>query len=504
MKAFYTSVVASLVTFVGGIGLCFSSAAMAAPWIDASDIYLRADIQALADAGAITVPVNTFPLMWSGIGADLAKVEPETLSPSVAQAFARVNFYYRNAVANRGNASIKAVAASDAARFRHFGSDSREQGELKGSYEYLGGNFAFKAAASGSYDPEDGRNFRLDDSYLAVILGNWVMSAGAIEQWWGPGFDSALHKSTNARPLPSLMLSRNNAAGFETPWLSWIGPWTLTTGFSLLEKERAVPRTALWSFRAGIRPIRQLEMGVSWTTQFCGEGQECDAGTFFDAISGGTECADGSASCDPAMHTKIGNQMAGFDARYGDTWFGMPVGLYLERTCEDSSGSMPWNLADCAKLLGADTRINFEQQQYKLFFEYTNTLVACGENLNAFNCFYEHSTYQSGSRYYGRALGSTYDSDAKVYALGLVGQFADSQGFTSILRYAKLNNDGKNRGGLWAPQPLKEDILMLELSYRLPLWRGMASLGGTLSESDFVTQDTKTHASLFGTYEYRF
>jgi hypothetical protein len=36
-----------------------SSLVQAAPWVDASDIYLRADIQALADAGFITVPVKT-------------------------------------------------------------------------------------------------------------------------------------------------------------------------------------------------------------------------------------------------------------------------------------------------------------------------------------------------------------------------------------------------------------------------------------------------------------
>ncbi|NMH66691.1 capsule assembly Wzi family protein [Shewanella salipaludis] len=502
MKAFYTSVVASLVTFVGAIGLCFSSAAMAAPWIDASDIYLRADIQALADVGAITVPVNTFPLMWSGIGADLAKVEPETLSPSVAQAFARVNFYYRNAVANRGNASIKAVAASDAARFRHFGSDSREQGELKGSYEYLGGNFAFKAAASGNFDPEDDRNFRIDDSYLAAILGNWVVSAGALEQWWGPGFDSALHKSTNARPMPSLMLSRNNAAGFETPWLSWIGPWTLTTGVGVFEKERYAPHALLWNVRGTLRPLRQLEVGFSWTVQFCGEGQECDGSTAIKAITGAKDCRnDTGAGC-----TNYGNQLAGFDFRYADTFFEVPLGIYFEKTCEDSESKLPWQITDCGYLWGADTRFDFAQQQIKLFMEYTDTIVSCGgpAGKGIFDCFYEHSTYQSGSRHYGRALGSTYDSDAEVYALGLVGQFADSQGFTSILRYAKLNKDGRNRSSLWAPQPLKEDILMLELSYRLPLWKGMASLGGTLSESDFVTQDTKTHASLFGTYEYRF
>lgn len=484
--------------------LLFASVVHSAPWVDVSDIYLRADIQALADAGVITVPVNTYPLMWSGIGVDLKKIEPSKLSPALADAFTRVNFYYNNAVGNRGNTSIKAMAATDAARFQHFGSDYREEAELQASHEYMGERFAFKLAATATLDPLDEEEFRLDGSYAAMAFGNWMVTVGALEQWWGPGFDSALHKSNNARPVPSVMISRNNAAAFETPWLSWIGPWTFTTGISELEEERAIANPLLWNLRGTIRPLRQLEMGLSWTTMFCGEGQECGLSTLWDTIAGNTTCINGESSCDPALQSKAGNQMAGFDIRYADTWFDIPVGIYLERTCEDSSGPMPWDLADCAKLLGVDSRLDFDHQQYKLFFEYSDTMVACGENQNAFNCFYEHSTYQSGSRYYGRSLGSTYDSDAKVYVLGLIGQFANSHGLTSVVRYAQLNNDGVNRGGEWAPQPPKEDLLMLELSYRLPLWQGMMSVGGTVSQSKFESADNDTNATLFGTYEYRF
>ena len=479
-------------------GLGMSAASHAAPWVDSSDIYLRADIQALADAGVITVPVNTYPLMWAGIGADLAKVEPATLTPALTDAFSRVNFYYRQAIENRGNAVIKATAATDAARFQHFGSDYREKGQLSASYEYVGERFAFKAAGTGAYDAQDDESARLDDSYMALVLGNWIMTAGAVQQWWGPGFDSALHKSNNARPMPSIMLSRNNAAGFETPWLSWIGPWTLTAGVSWMNDDRAIEDTLLWNLRGSVRPFKQLEIGLSWTTQFCGEGQECDFSTAIKSITGQRDCRnDTGEGC-----SNYGNQLAGWDIRYSDLWFDVPVGLYMERKCEDSKGD-PWQIVDCAVLVGADTRFNLAQQQYKLFFEYTDTLVACGGDPNVFNCFYEHSTYLSGSRYYKRSLGSTYDSDAKVYVLGLVGQFADSHGINAYLRYAQLNKDGKNRNNGWAPKPAKEDLLMLELSYRMPLLKGMMTFGGTASRSEFETYNDND-ASLFGSYEYRF
>ena len=129
LKSYSAKLIAA---FLFSISLLSSSfTVMSAPWVDVSDIYLRADIQALADEGVITVPVNTYPLMWSGIAVDLDRVEPSTLTPALAKAFARVNFYYRNAVGNKGNTRIKAAAATDPARFQHFGSDYREKGELQ-------------------------------------------------------------------------------------------------------------------------------------------------------------------------------------------------------------------------------------------------------------------------------------------------------------------------------------------------------------------------------------
>ena len=431
MKAFLTPTI--LATSIAS-GLFFSSMLAAAPWVDASDIYLRADIQALADAGVITVPVNTYPLMWSGIGGDLAKIEPELLSPSLVQAFARVNFYYQNAVDNRGNARIKVSAASDPARFQHYGSDYREKGEVLGSYEYLGSRVAYKATVAETYDPQDNKNFRLDESYFAIIFGNWIATLGAVEQWWGPGFDSALHRSNNARPMSSLTLSRNNAAAFETPWLSWIGPWTFKTGFSLTEVDRAVPQTAEWDMRLSARPIKQLEVGLSWSTLFCGEGQDCNFNSWWDSVASNSVCLDGTSNCTPDERRDAGHRTQSIDMRYTSSLQDIPVGLYLEHSCENGS--------DCGSLWGIDTHFGTSGKQFKLFMEYSDTYVKCDGD--SANCFYEDPVYLSGSRYYGRALGSTYDSDAQTFVVGLVGQFSNSRGFTSLLRYAKLNKDGTN------------------------------------------------------------
>jgi hypothetical protein len=497
IKGFNVTKVAAAISF-SALFICQFT--QAAPWVDTSDIYLRADIQALADGGVISAPINTYPLMWGGIGKDLAKAEPSLFSADLVDAYSRVNFYYQNAVNNRGNTVIKASAASDPARFQHFGSDYREKGQIQASQEYMDERLAYKINASAVYDPLDDKEFRFDDSYVALILGNWVTTFGTVAQWWGPGFDSALHKSTNARPMSSLMISRHNPQAFETPWLSWLGQWTLNGGVSLSEQERYIPNVLLWSLRAGFKPLKTLEVGLSWTAQFCGEGQDCSVNSASESIINPQDCQMGVS--DNGECVANANQMTGFDARYADTWFSVPVGLYLERTCENASGES-WAMADCGQMVGVDTRFDFLKQQYKLFLEYSDTTVNCGKE-GQYNCFYEHSIYQSGSRYYDRALGSTYDSDAKVTALGLVGQFENSHGFTSILRYAQLNNDGKNVTSQWSPQPLKKDLIMLELSYRLPMFNGMLTLGGSVSNANYEVQDDDSQASVFSAYEYRF
>jgi len=43
----------------------------AEPWVDTSNIFLRSNIQLLADMGLIKTPVTTFPLMWHDIALDL-------------------------------------------------------------------------------------------------------------------------------------------------------------------------------------------------------------------------------------------------------------------------------------------------------------------------------------------------------------------------------------------------------------------------------------------------
>ncbi len=499
----YNVIKNSPLRFAYCVALLSSSQIIAAPWIDTSDRHLRADIQLLADYGLITVPVNTYPLMWFGIANDLAQLSLPAVPAELQPALHRVQLHYKRAQQS-SSAMLEAAAASDSARFQQFGNHYREQYQLTGAYEHLSNRLSVKISVNALQSEQGPDQINLDGSYISVLLGNWALTTGRVSQWWGPGVDTALHKSTNARPMPSVMLTRVNSAAFASPWLAWIGPWTFTTSVSQMEQHRAIAKPLVWSSRGSFRPLQQLEIAASWSMQFCGEGQPCQPRIWWQAITGGVECANGETDCDSAHYTKKGNQLAGFDVRYSDQWFGLPVALYWERTCEDASGRSPLDIADCANLFGVDSRVSLFDQSYKVYAEYSNTLVACGEDLNHFNCFYEHTEYLNGFRYHGRSLGSTYDSDAKVWVLGAMAQYSGGRALATSLRYARLNVDGQNTNAPYAPQTAKEDVLMLELAYQLPLWRGLAEFGGSLSKSTFAEQTTSHDGRLFAQYKYAF
>ena len=86
-------------------------------------------------------------------------------------------------------------------------------------------------------DPND-QNINFDGSVLGLTIGNWLMFAGYQDQWFGPGFDSALTLSSNARPSPKISVQRLDPKEINLPVLRWLGPVQLNLTLSLGEDGR--------------------------------------------------------------------------------------------------------------------------------------------------------------------------------------------------------------------------------------------------------------------------
>nr|WP_247664813.1 capsule assembly Wzi family protein [Pseudoalteromonas sp. MMG010] len=500
-----------------------STSVYAEPWVKPDDYGLRADIQQLADAGIIQAPVTTYPLMWNSFIHDLNNIAPASVSANLQDAFLRVKHRYKAENQSTHGAQFSNFIASNTLSTTSFGATDTQKSEIAAAYTYLGENVAAKIAINRR---TDGKNCLAEDkttddivtqtpaltscddtsfdhSYLAYRLGNWVFRAGAVEQFWGPGVDNSLIMSGNAKPLPALSITREKSNAFTTPWLSWIGPWSFTAQMAQLESSRAVPNALLWSTRLNFRPLQQLEIAMSWSAQWAGDGQPSSASDFFDLVTGGGECVDGTDDCDSEQITRLGNQMAGFDIRWSDTFFNHPFAFYASAIGEDTSGGI--KPVDRAYLFGVQTTQRLFKQNILINLEHIDTGVACSATSTTENCYYEHSTYNSGYRYHGRTIGSTFDNDTQSLVLTVLGQLTNGNDWQVKLRDIDYNSDNSDR---YSNNPdlghsitkTAQHSQQLEVRYRMLEFDGRLTLGALAAKNDTIDNTT----SAFAKFEYNF
>ena len=429
--------------------LFFTLSLNAAPWVGSNDYTLRNDIQLLADTGIIKVPVTTYPVMWNAIMPDIRSANLTQLNNAQLNAINNLTYHF-NLATKSHQTKIQAYASNRDRRFTSFGHNNFDKRLFTISHQYISENFAgnlqlnYRPSVNEHGQINQGNQYTLDGSYLSYKLGNWRLTAGALNRWWGPGLDTSLILSTNARPLPAINLTRERNDAFETPLLSWLGPWTLTMQMASPESDRHIKNSLLWNLRSTIRPFQQLELGFAWTLQWAGSGQPNSAKDFFGAITGQVDCANGNKTCDSSNYTAKGNQIAGYDFRWSDTLLNIPYAIYGQTIGEDRSPD--GLITDKGFLYGIETRFTLAEQRFLINLEHNDTQVECDNNGgDSLNCFYEHGDYQSGYRYYRRAIGSTYDNDARTSVLTVLSQFQNGNAIQVKLRNAKLNFDDIDR-----------------------------------------------------------
>jgi hypothetical protein len=482
------------------------------PWARPGDLALRHDVQLLADAGVIKSPVNTWPIPWATIAADLASSPaPETLSPAVLEARARVQGRLDAVRGLRGlQPNAKVSVRSDSFWTRTFEDTPREEDEIRAGVSWFGDRFAVRAQVSFASDPLPGdQEWRGDGSYLAAVIGNHIVHAGALDRWWGPSHDETLILSSNARPVPGLGIERNVAKPFESRWLSWLGPWTYSYYWGFLESNREVPNARLMAFRFSFRPLNDLEIGLARTAQWCGQGRPCSAGTVKDLVLGNDNVGDSGIT----EENEPGNQLAAIDFRWQSPFTAGPWAIYGQATAEDEAGGFPsryfgqvggetWGTLDTRLFSG----------QWRAHLEYTNTTVDFWQSEPGYGVAYNHTIYTTGYRFEGRALGAGVDGDSEVLSAGLTLSDARERTWNGLLRYGTINEngDGLGRSARHTVSPEELDFFGAQLSHRRPLQYESLKLGtlsvglGVQYADNQVTGDSDTDVQAFlqWTFDY--
>ena len=416
-----------------------SAIVFAAPLAAPGDMALRHDIQVLADYGAITGPVTTWPLSWDALLTDLERTKSENvvLPNAVVPTFERI-LTRAQREARRGQYSFGGhlSAAEDPAQIRGFSNTPRDQGEIGAGFSWFSEHLTIDLNASLVDQPVDGEDVRADGSQIGVDLGNWSIAASTMDRWWGPGWDGSLILSNNARPIPSLTIGRNKTHAFKSKWLSWIGPWDLNLIFGQLEAERAIANAQFFGMRINFRPLKSLEIGISRTAQWCGDGRPCGFDIFTDLLLGKDNIGDAGTT----VSNEPGNQMAGFDVRWTNFWFGAPVSLYGQMIGEDEAGGFPSRYLGQFGIEGSG--ISRDQYSYRWFAEVAGTSCDIVKSTVLYGCAYRQAIYQSGYTYRGRIIGHGLDNDALVFSAGVVVVSAEGNSWQVLGRFGDLNRVG--------------------------------------------------------------
>jgi len=432
--------ISAQIRIVIGCSVFIAMASVASPIAGPGDLRFRSDLLLLSDSGAINVPVTAWPIAFGDLSSAIGETDPQSLVEPVRAAFDRVrdrvNFELEAGVFD---IQTNLSGAYNPRVIRSFEDTPRDEGEFRASLNWLGNRFSVNLAATYVANPLDDDEFRPDGTYVGVALGNWIATAGWQERWWGPGKDGSLILSTNARPAPGIALQRINSAPFSTKWLSWMGPWTFMTFIDVLDDERVINDAWLFGMRGSFRPPNTgLEIGISRSAQWCGDDRPCDPKTFLRLLNGND---NRGANVDP--EDEPGNQLAGIDIR----WVlpkQAPVALYMQWIAEDTRRTGA-QLHLWSKLLGVEHWGTIGVLSHRTHFEVTNSSShkgALGEGSIRPNVTYEHSIYETGYRYNGRALGFAGDGDTLSYSIGSTLLQSAGHSWNISLRFMEINRVG--------------------------------------------------------------
>ena len=425
------------------VSITLSTHSVAEPWIDTSDIYLKANIQLLADTGHIITPVTTYPLMWHDIIRDIKNIDITNLSSNQRSAYHYIHHQFK--LANRNQTRIKAQLGIENKRFTSFGEQISDKNSVGVNSSILSGNFAAKMAASYTHEPIDGEKARFDESYIAAFFGNWVLSFGRQNRWYGPTWDTSLSLTNNARPITAFTISRKSAEPFIVPFTEFDIPWTVTSFMGKMDDERVIKNTLLWGFRLNLKPFKNLELGITRLAQWGGDGRSQSLSTFWDVLIGRTNCGIDDLVCDENTQNPA-NQQAGYDLRYSFNLFDIPMSVYGQKFAEDGSEGTFQYVTKAQPQVGFDAHLTIFGKPSTVFIELADSLADCGEVRDGLgDCYYEHSSYATGMRYNGRTIGSTYENDAKTYVLGAISQLGINTRLTTKIRYLDLNYDNQDK-----------------------------------------------------------
>lgn len=481
-----------------------STAVHCGPWLTPSEAWetsaglaSKSDVALLADYGFIKAPILTWPLAWADIGPSLLSDESQKKiksSPQFVQlAYFRMVSQYQHAIGEKLKSAAYVSGGQHINPFRTF--DYQPRADVQGGLALDDQRKWWAAKLSVDYGQYNDvtQHVHLDDSYAYLLLGNWAVGLDKQNNWWGPGYSSSMIFSSNPPPLAKFTFRRRESLPFESKWLSWIGPWSVTTSLSMGGPDEPIAHPLIWFINLSARPLESLQLSLSKNAIFAGDSRPLNWRML-------QNLATSDDNCDPAIYGEDycrantpGNELWEVTADWNaHALLHIPTNLYLQTTFNDRIPSNSymgvydaWHSvfpslnppipARTAFLAGSSTWFGVKDQLVRLYaeFEYTHQYAYYfwGEVEN--NIYGGAYPYQ----YYGKLLGSTIGSDSTGYTVGGILNETNGSNDSLMARYLQLNQNNANAE---LGFPWHQDVLWLSVSRSVSLPVNLGRLSGQL------------------------
>lgn len=410
-----TSKLYGLAIVVAFIAISRRDCAEASPWAEVGDSQLRSDVEVLAAAGIIDDVTTQWPLPWGGILYRLERASSLDGEPDYVRAAAdRLEQDGQAAIAvGRVNYALTSDFTNLPEVVRGFDALGREDAQSEVSGEWMGEDTTVRLEIGAqSLNRYDHQTLVPDGSFAMQRVGNAAIYAGYITHWWGPGWDTALSLSNNARPFPQVGITRIDTTPFSSPWLSWIGPWQTDFLVGLLNGPRLARNTLFDALRVSANPIPGLELALARLQELCGSNQPPT--NYFNGIHPCKPVAEFvNVRNDPA-HPSESKDEVDFDIRYTNRFRQVSFALYTQEMNRDTG---PFIHSETSHLFGLSAWVPTRDTAVRFTAEYADTIST--RNFFSFNddlygqTYWDYK-YQDGWQYRDRTLGSSLDTDSRL------------------------------------------------------------------------------------------
>ncbi len=373
------------------------------PWTPT--VASRHALELLVDESGLALPITQWPLPRSAVKRALDAL-PRELPPALDAARERVAAELRAAegpalsLAVRGRAEALSGFGDEATPGSWLGGRS---GTL--STHGLSAQIGVRVD-EGTVPSHAEAKLRLDETAIAIEAFGTQLQAWAHRSWWGPGWQSSLLLGNNAPPLYGIGLQRASAGQSDSRWLSWMGPWSYE--FFVAADDNTID-SYLVGTRITMRPFSLLEIGLSRTAQWGGQGRDQSVNSFLRMLRSSGVNANGPAEEveDPA------NEMAGFDLRLGCGSI-FRCAVYAQLIGENSTRNHP---SDLLGLYGLESWS--ADGRHRWFAEFVATICGGGTGYHVKQpCAYRNHAYPDGYTHAGRWMGSAVGADSRVTTVG--------------------------------------------------------------------------------------